>query len=43
MIILFNVQANRDESGTVDMAKAQKEAQDLFQVWCNTFYFFQIV
>jgi len=30
-LLVSMCQANRDESGTVDMAKAQKEAQDLFQ------------
>ena len=28
----FILKGNRDESTTVDLAKAQKEAQDLFQV-----------
>lgn len=28
----FMLKGNRDETTTVDMAKAQKEAQDLFQV-----------
>lgn len=30
-LLVSMCQANRDETGTVDMAKAQKEAQDLFQ------------
>ena len=29
---LLNLEANRDESNTVDRAKATKEAQDLYQV-----------
>ena len=32
LIRVLSVQGNRDESGTVDMAKATKEANDLFQV-----------
>lgn len=30
-LLVSMCQANRDESGTVDLAKAQKEAQDLYQ------------
>lgn len=32
LCVFLRFQANRDESNTVDMAKAQKEAQDLYQV-----------
>ena len=31
-ILCCIIKANRDESTTVDMAKAAKEAQDLYQV-----------
>lgn len=42
LTFLFRItQGNRDETNTVDMAKATKEAQDLFQVtqtFCRKWY-----